>query len=1238
MSSPSVAESSESPSDSNSNLYAQSASGWTQALIALILVGECLGLATVVDPPHKHVLGLFGNGSPFLSSALLGSFLIFLSQRPGLRTSLLVGLVGVMIDIALSRYRPGGPHTPYQVLLNLGTGLGLTAIATQIGLQSFRSNRSSGILQKMYLLPGFIAASISFIGLTRLLHPRVFDASVYMIDSAFFQSPSFQIAAGVASMPLLRGLLVLIYMHLPAAAAAVFVLSKRLKGQNESGILSAFLWVGVAGFALYHIIPVVGPTYFFRSGFPGDPPDPEKMKSIRYLAIPEYRNCFPSLHTAWALVVVAYARPLGRIVFSIATLFLVLTLLATIGLGLHYIVDLLAAGPLVIGILSLIHPGPRRIAKAPYAAVLFMAWCAAVLYAPVMLRDQSWLTLLFAGITIVHFIVSLNELRPYINALDIKMTATPMTPSKPDRFAPWLIAMFFASGFAALVYQVVFAKALALTFGSMGTASATVLTAFMAGIAIGSWIGGRVANAKHDPIRVYMLCEVGIAIWCILTPWLFSLIRDMYIAVASGGDPADPKLVAIQLFFGLLILTPPTVLMGMTLPVLTAYFEEKNEHFGSSVGRLYSANTLGAAAGALATGYLLLPAFGSQGTTGIAVGMNLIAALAALWIGKILLRQHSDQTNNAIQTLSTDTDEAQLPQPAATSAQLSRGKVAVFVLTIGGVLTLALESTYIHLLAVVAGNSVYAFALMLFCFLVGLGGGASVSRRLLDRDVSAGIGLAYSYLGMAFVIVMGLFWWDQIPAYFESFSQYTETRTFEKREFVRFVTCALTMLPVSTLIGLAYPFSMELVGHAWPQSRLLALGRASASNTLGNIIGALIGGFVLIPSLGSFSTLELIAGTALGLSVLVAWSLPSEERRRLLLPLLVCMALFPCLPDGFKMNQLASGANVYFHAQGYGDVIDYAESLDGGLTTVQRSEDEHGEVIHTLLTNGKFQGDSSNKREMRAQVGFGLVPMMHTDKRQSSLVVGFGTGVTARTLHDGGYQTVDIVELSDDLLRLAKTYFGRKNGKVLSREGINTYVTDGRNYLMLTEKEYDLISIEVSSIWFAGAASLYNSEFYKLAKSRLRPQGVFQQWIQLHRLSSTDLVSIIATMRNEFDDVWLYMVGGQGMMVACPKSCPPNPKIAGSLTRVPNLKPLLDLFGGTLPDLSQYLLLNPRELDRFLMGMSALGINALDLISSDNNHLLEYSTPRANVRPYESSLRDNISLFKRYQSPKNNTP
>ena len=250
-------------------------------------------------------------------------------------------------------------------------------------------------------------------------------------------------------------------------------------------------------------------------------------------------------------------------------------------------------------------------------------------------------------------------------------------------------------------------------------------------------------------------------------------------------------------------------------------------------------------------------------------------------------------TDLALPAATSDIDEHRV----VSSIQLTEGRIAILVLFVGGILTLALESTYIHLLAVVAGNSAYAFSLMLFAFLIGLGGGAQLSRLALDRGFRASIGLAVSYLGIAALIIAGLFWWDKIPAYFDSFSQYRETKTFEKREFVRFVACALTMLPVSTLIGAAFPFAMEMVGSAWPQTRIRALGRAAAANTAGNIIGGLVGGFILIPMFGSFSTLELIAGIALGRrSRHMDAARPSSYS--IADTLIAVMAMYPILPDG----------------------------------------------------------------------------------------------------------------------------------------------------------------------------------------------------------------------------------------------------------------------------------------------------------------------------------------------------
>jgi predicted membrane-bound spermidine synthase len=1199
---------------------------WFIGLLIALFLGEFLGYLGIVAPPHELISSLL-SGAEFLSSALLGAYLIYLSDGRSRAQFSAVTLLGVGLEVILAFNRPESASSISGTLLHLGTGLGVVAITAQtFALRKPDEGKRREVRRTLYsmlLMPGFIAVSISVLDLTKILHPRVLDASVFMMDTAFSSAPSFSLSRAIQEMPFLRGVLVIVYMHLPAACAAVYALGRRSKkGRQHDDLINVFLWVGVAGFVVYHVVPVVGPASFFRDAFPNRPPAVENIKAIQYLAIPENRNCFPSLHTAWALLIAIYGSRLGRVAGLFSWLFAGLTLLATVGLGLHYVMDLVAALPFLLAIQTWRMKDTKLRSLLVNSLGLFGLWSLAVLFGGALFRDTPILTWFCSIITLAYFVRGQRKL--WLFAADDAHFEphNHKRPSPPmDKIGRGLTAVFFLSGFAALVYQVVFAKALALTFGSMGGASATVLTAYMAGIALGSWIGGKLANEGRDPIRTYVVCEFGIAVWCALTPVLFTWVRALYISIAAGGDPSNPQLVALQLALGLAVLMPPTILMGITLPVLTAHFEGKTESLGASVGRLYGANTLGAAAGALLTGYLLLPSIGTIGSTGLAVAMNLMAALAAMKLSKLTPRPGELQLSPAADVSTVHKNDR------------LRGWIAVAILTVGGILTLALESTYVHLLAVVAGNSAYAFALMLFCFLLGLGGGAAISRKKLEGGMSPGVGLAICQLGLSVAIIVGLFWWDQVPAYFESFAQYKETRSFEKREFVRFVTCALTMLPVSLFIGAAYPFSMELVGRAWPKHRLLALGRAAAANTLGNIIGALVGGFLLIPLLGSFSTLEAMSGAALCLAGLMAWSLDANDRRKIGLGIVMVLALFPLLPQGFNMTRLASGANVYFHSQSYGEVIDFAESLDGGLTTVSRFDTKNEGRVYTLLTNGKFQGDSSDKREMQAQVGFGLTPMLHTPQRERALVIGFGTGVTARAIHDGGFKALDVVELSGDLLDMAKRYFKKKNGDILARENVHTHVTDGRNYLMLTHNTYDLISIEVSSIWFAGAAALYNDEFYALTKTRLSKAGVLQQWIQLHRLSPANLVSIMATLRNHFQGVWLYVVGGQGMLIGCDHDCTPTPETLNAMDTSAQIKPLLSLYQNGTKDLLRSRLFKPAELDRFLVGMRSAGLDATTLISTDNNHLLEYATPRANVRKYGASLKENLRLLRHFQTP-----
>jgi len=410
---------------------------------------------------------------------------------------------------------------------------------------------------------------------------------------------------------------------------------------------------------------------------------------------------------------------------------------------------------------------------------------------------------------------------------------------------------------------------------------------------------------------------------------------------------------------------------------------------------------------------------------------------------------------------------------------------------------------------------------------------------------------------------------------------------------------------------------------AWLKSRgeAAGLGIASLCNTLGNIAGVLLAGFVFLNWLGSnrllfgLAILSLLLALYMAWAGRVAWTLlfkqhHGRQRTTATMTALAIAAALWSYPTQWNLTAIATGANVYFVPSGRGDVIDAQESIQGGLTTVNHSTqfNEAGDSrdVLTLLTNGKFQGN--NAGEIAAQKAFAHVPLLHQPKRDDVLVIGYGTGNSAHALHDAGFAQMDIAELSPDIVALADRHFGDINGKVSQQTNVQMYYTDGRNYLLTQNKRYDLISMELTSIWFAGAANLYNREFSRLAKARLQEDGVLQQWVQLHHMQPIDLLYILNTLHQEFRYVWLYVVGGQGVLVASDSvDAMGLYHLDGSV--VSDAQPL----NAEAQALQNSMLLEPKDVDYLAQKLRVPQF----FVSTDNNLYLEYSTPKGNALPDE---------------------
>lgn len=1075
----------------------------------------------------------------------------------------------------------------------------------------------------------------SALDFTVALHPRSYDAFALHFDSSAGLNITAWLTDQVNLLPGLSEILGLAYGFTPLAFSAICLL--QLRGKRLFIPNALLLWVVMSLSALiaYHLFPITGPKYIF-----GAEQYITKLRSVTDLPLaltssvgPNPRNGMPSMHFGWMLAAtILWIR--SDTAWWSRTILVVMTVCvaaATLYLGEHYAIDLIVATPFVLACIALTTTGVSWGARERWLPVAFgvLTWLIWVLLLRTQIRffiDYPIACWVLIGSTAMVVGMQAHAMARY-RALAEAHSCTAMLPSGVDtgegtfsdrQLKRQMGLMFFASGAAALVYQVLFAKELTLVFGSTATATFTVLATFLGGMALGSLIGAKVASRVNRPLAVYAFVELGIAGFCALTPKLFSLLQGAYIFLAADISPASPVLLILRVALGSGVLLLPTLLMGITLPLLVRALDASRTGAGSAVAWLYTCNTAGAAIGAVLTSYFVIPLLGAQSTTLVAALLNLLVALGALELAKnrVLHSQYSR----------THADRTEMEDQNA-QANVRAHIAALVALGVGGLLSLGLEVVYVHLLSVVAGNSVYAFGLMLATFLIGLAAGGEAGRRLiLSANNHRAVALAGAQIFLAVTVALGTWGWDQIPAYFASYEGYPVATSFSAREGIRALVCALVMIPPTLCIGLSYAIAMDLAASAGNNGVIRTVGLGAAVNTLGNIVGVLFFGFFLLPLLGGMMSSKLIALGALMLALFVGiMAVPKRQWQWLgggLAGGVLCVGLGPV---GLDYDLLSSGANVYFYPQAWGKVVDHAESIDGGLTTVTKQQSDSG-AITTLLTNGKFQGNDARKGEVQAQIGFAALPLLHQEQRDAALVIGYGTGGTSRVFRDAGFAHIDIAELSQDVVNLADKHFSEINNRVSGLSGVQTHITDGRNLLLLTKRRYDIISIEITSIWFAGAASLYNREFYQLARGKMTSGGVIQQWVQLHHMAPTDLLTIISTLRSEFAFVSLYVVGGQGILIATNDVARSHvsARALAALDGELRLHHVRDLAGRDFSSMSKDLLLDPQKVDLWI---KRVGVDHSLWISNDNNLRLEYSTPKSNAGLQDRSFEVNMKLL-----------
>jgi spermidine synthase len=693
-----------------------------------------------------------------------------------------------------------------------------------------------------------------------------------------------------------------------------------------------------------------------------------------------------------------------------------------------------------------------------------------------------------------------------------------MSPRLSRRF--WLLTtlaiLFFCSGVCALIYQVLWLRMLGWVFGVTVYAASAVWATFMAGLGIGSFAAGKVGDRARSPLRWFGVIEILIGATALATPAVLAGLQQVYVAAYPSLPRSLGALPAVRLVIAFAALIVPTALMGTTLPLVVKGSDFRSGVLGGQVGLLYGSNAAGAIVGTLAAGLYLIPFRGIHGTFLAAAGLNLLVGVGAIALSVVAGRTKVDSPGPTHRSAPTTTPSGDpLSSIAVTTRVTIDGRrllIVLAVFTLSGVISMALEVVWFRVLTLFLRPTVYGFAVMLATVLTGislgsymvtpwLGGRARWMFALAALELAIGVAAVLSFQPITYLLPLSTSITPIVSRVLPEYLAYPIAGSL------------LAIFPTALLMGMAFPIGLYLWTGAGTRQTAQSAERLSlfySLNVAGGIVGSLVAGFVLLPRLGSRASLILLAAASFG-SGLVLLSV-SEARRPLRIGVGLAASVVFAAAVWFSPNPF-----IEFIRQRYPrDEIVWQEEGVEATVFVQRRGNE------LLLTvNGNHEA-STGEAMTYVHRRIGHLPMAIHPNARAALVIGLGGGATAGavSVHDG--VAVDIVELAGAVVRGAQRFESINYG-VLSRPNVKVRVDDGRNYLMLTPKRYDVVTADIIHPIFAGSGNLYSAEYFRLMRRVLKPGGIAMQWVAG---TEAEYKMITRTFLSVFPETTAWVAGG----------------------------------------------------------------------------------------------------------------
>ena len=718
------------------------------------------------------------------------------------------------------------------------------------------------------------------------------------------------------------------------------------------------------------------------------------------------------------------------------------------------------------------------------------------------------------------------------------MPALTRTPSFIGR---WLLCTFVLSGFAGLVYQSIWSQYLGVFLGHSAHAQSLVLILFMGGMAVGAWWASRRTAGLRWPLLAYALIELVIGVLGLAFDGLYQLTLGW---VYQHGLPLlQGQGTGLRWAAAVVLVLPQCVLLGATFPLMSAgYLRVQPQAQGEVLAGLYFSNSIGAAVGALASTYLLLPALGLPGTVQVAGVLNIAVALLVLPLARAGL---------ALPTQAGPAPVAAVTAPGPLDAARTQVAAVLCIALLTGASSFVYEITWVRMLSLALGTTLHSFELMLAAFIAGIAFGGLWLRHRADRMahplrvagwVQVLMGLAA--LGSMFVYAQAFEWVGWLMRVI--------VRSAEGYGLFSVASAAIAvavMFPAAFFAGMTLPLLTLALLRQGRGER--AIGQVYAFNTVGAIVGVLAAVHVLMPLLGLKHALLVAAVVDLALGLWLLWPYRSlaapgararPARRGVPAAALagsLCVAGVIAAVVGVRFDPLVLSSSVYRHGgarlQGDSKMLFFR---DGQTATVSVFESERGgTTVRSIATNGKVDaGMALDLQQLPSgdestMVLLGALPLALHERPQRIGVIGFGSGLSTHTLlGDPRVQRVETVEIEPMMVEGARL-FGPRVARAFNDPRSTIIIDDAKAHFAASGQRYDVIVSEPSNPWVGGTGSLFSDEFYAFLPSQLNDGGVFVQWLQLYEITPELVTSVLQGLLAHFSDARAYLANDADLII-----------------------------------------------------------------------------------------------------------